>query len=189
MKRDESWLVCYKNKFVGNPTRAFVCAINYLYFLRGWSNLLAAIFLAHNSGAYTAEPGLVTKKGEPPRTSLHLLSRLLLLPSLLFSLKLSKMRLAIFECLAMSECATITEWQLSLLALANFLLLADSPSVKLTSEEAIKETKIMTKDCGNLTLTQHLPETSFDPSPAAQIAILARRQCPIKQATTAANHQ
>ena len=70
----------------------------------------------------------------------------------------------------MSECATISEWQLSLLALANFLLLADSPSVKLTSKEAIKETKIITKDCGNLTPTQHLPETSFDPSPTAQIA-------------------
>ena len=143
----------YKDKFVGNPTRAFVCATNCLYFLCGWSNLSAAFFLAHDSGAYTAEPGLVTKKGEPPRTSLHLLSRLPSLPSLLFSLKLSKRRLAISECLAMSECATISEWQLSLSALANFPLLADSPSVKLTSEEAIKESKIMTKDCGNLTPT------------------------------------
>ena len=160
----------YKDKLVGNPTRKFVCTANCLYFLRGWSNLLAVFFLAHDSGAYTAEPGLVTKKGEPPRISLHLLSRLPSLPSLLFSLTLSKMRPAISKCSAMSKCATIFEWQLSLPALANFPLLADCPSVKLTNEEAIKGTKIMTKDCGNLTSTQYLPETSFDPSLAAQIA-------------------
>ena len=57
----------YKDKAVGDPTRTFVCAANCFYFLCYWSNLSAAFFLTHDSGAYTAEPGLVTKKGEPPR--------------------------------------------------------------------------------------------------------------------------
>lgn len=70
----------------------------------------------------------------------------------------------------MSECATIFKWQLSFLALANFSLLADSLLVKLTSKETIKETKIMTKDCGNFTTTQHLLETSFNFLLFAQIA-------------------
>ena len=79
------------------------------------------------------------------------------------------MYLAIFKCLVISKYTTITEWQLNFLALANFLLLADSLLVKLTSKEAIKKTKITTKDLKNFTLIQHLPETSFDPFPAAQI--------------------
>ena len=156
------------NELASNLTRTLVCAANFLYFLCGWSNLSAAFFLAHDGGACTAEPGLVTKKKEPPRTSLHLLSRLPSLPSLLFSLTLSKMHPVISEFLAMPKCMTMSEWQLSLSALANFPLLADYSSVKLTSEEPIKESKIMTKDCGNLTPTQHLPEASFDLFCAAQ---------------------
>ena len=142
----------YKDKFVGNLTQAFVCATNCLYFLNSWSNLSAAFFFAYNNGAYTAESSLVSKKRELLKIFLHLFFCLPLLSSLLFSLKLSKMRLAIFKCLIMSECATISEWQLSFLALANFSLLANSPSVKLTSEETIKKTKIIIKDYGNLIL-------------------------------------
>ena len=158
----------YKDKFVGNSTRTFVCAANCLYFLCGWSNLSAAFFLAHDGGACTTEPGLVIEKGEPLRTFLHLLSRLLLLPSLLFSLTLSKMRPAISEYLAMSKCATMSEWQLSHSALASFSSLADYSSIKLTSEKAVKSAKIMTKDRKYLTSTQNLSEASFDFSRSAQ---------------------
>lgn len=104
---------------------------------------------------------------ELPRTSLYLLSYQL--PSLFFSLTLLKMRPAIFkyslisECLAMSKSAAISKWQLSS-TLANFPLLGDFPSVKLTSENAIKEVE----DCKYLTSTQNLPEASFDFSHIAQ---------------------
>ena len=43
-----------------------------------------AFFLAHNGNAYNAELGLVTQKGEPPRTSLYFLFHTLQPPSLLF---------------------------------------------------------------------------------------------------------
>lgn len=43
--------------------------------------------------------------------------------------------------------------------MANFFLLADYLSVKLTYEKVIKKTKIMIKDCKNVTLIQHLLET------------------------------
>ena len=99
----------YKDKFVGNPTWVFICATNCLYFLHHWSNLLAAFFFTYNSSLYIAEPSLVTKKEELPRIFLHLLSCLPLLPFLLSSLMLSKMRLAIFEYLVMLKCATIFE--------------------------------------------------------------------------------
>ena len=93
----------YKNKFVGNLTWVFISITNYLYFLYSWSNLLVAFFFAYNSGAYTAELGLVTKKWELPRIFLYLFSHLLLLSSLFFSLKPSQMCLAISKCLAMSK--------------------------------------------------------------------------------------
>ena len=57
----------YKDKADGDPTRTFVCIANCFYFLCYWSNLSAGFFLTHNSGAYTAEPGLVTKKRESSR--------------------------------------------------------------------------------------------------------------------------
>ena len=57
----------------------------------------AAPFFAYNGGTCIAKPGLVTKKKEPPRTFLHLFFHLLQPPTLLFSLTLLEMRLAIFE--------------------------------------------------------------------------------------------
>ena len=65
----------YKDILVSNPTRTFVCAASCLYFgywLGSLGNLLTASLFARDGGACTAEPGLVTKKGEPPRTSLDI---------------------------------------------------------------------------------------------------------------------
>lgn len=56
------------------------------------------------------------------------------------------------------------------MTLANFPLPTDCLSIILISEEAIKKIKIITKDCGNFTFTQHLSETFFDPSFPTQIA-------------------
>ena len=104
----------YKDKLVGNPPRKIVSAANCLYFLCGWNNLPAAFFFAHDSGTCGAEPGIVTKKGEPPRTSFHR-SQLPSLSSLpLLSSTFSKMRLAMFECLAMPKCAPMSECKTSL---------------------------------------------------------------------------
>ena len=103
----------YKDKLVGNPSRIFVCAANCLYFLYGWRNLSAAFFLGHDGGAWIAEPGMVTKKGELPRTFLHLISHSLQPPSLLLGSTLSKIRPVMFICSAMSKCATICEWPFS----------------------------------------------------------------------------
>lgn len=63
----------YKIKLIGNQTRTFVYAINYLYFLCYLSNLSAAFFLAHNSGVCIVEIGLITKK-----------RKLLIIPYILF---------------------------------------------------------------------------------------------------------
>ncbi len=63
----------------------------------------------------------------------------------------------------MSKCAAVSEWQLSS-TLASFPLLADYPSVKLTSENVIKAAE----DRKYLTSTQHLPEASFDLSRLVQ---------------------
>ena len=99
----------YKDKLVGNPSRIFVCAANCLYFLYDWKNLSAAFFLGHDSGAWIAKPGIITKKVEPPRTSLNLLSHLFQSPSLFFSLTPSEMRPAMFECLTMPRCTPMSE--------------------------------------------------------------------------------
>ena len=133
----------------------------------------AASLLVYNGGTYTAEPGLVTKKGEPPRTFLHLFFHPLKPPTLFFSSMPSEMRSAIFECLAMpqcapiSKCAPMSEWQFNS-TLAIFLLLANYQSVKLTSEKAIKSAKTMTKYREYLTLTQNLPQAFFNLSRAVQ---------------------
>ena len=125
----------YKEKIISNATWTFVCAVNCLYFLCSWSNLSAVFFLAHNGGACTIEPGLVIKKRKPPRTFLYLFSYFPLLPSLLFNLTLFKMGPAISEYLAISKCATMSEWQLSHSALASFSSLADYSSIMLTSKK------------------------------------------------------
>ena len=109
----------YKDKLVGNPTRSFVCAANSLYFLCNLGNLSVAFLLTCNGGACVVEPGLVTKKGEPPRTSLYLIFCPFQPPSLLSS--------------TLSKCTAISKWQHNL-ALASFPLLADNSSVKLTNE-------------------------------------------------------
>lgn len=100
----------YKDKFVSNLTRKFVCAANCLYFLCDRNNLSAVFFITHNSGTYTAEPSLVTKKRKPLKTFLYLFSRLFSLLSLFFSLTLSKMRSIPSKRLAMSKCATLSKW-------------------------------------------------------------------------------
>lgn len=142
----------YKDKLVGNLTQAFDYIINCSYFLYGLSNFSTTFFFAHNSNAYTTKPGLVTKKREPPRTFLHFFSRLFSLLSLFLSLTPSKICLAISEYLAVSKCMIISEWQICFLVLANFFLLADCLSIKLTCEIIVKETKIMIKNYGNFTL-------------------------------------
>lgn len=114
----------YKNILVGNLTRTFVCIANYLYFLYSWNNLSMAFFFAHNTGAYTVEPDLVTKKGESPKTRLYLIFCFFQPPSFL-SLILSEMHLVISECLAISK-------QQLKLTLASFFLLAYIISGKLT---------------------------------------------------------
>ncbi len=107
------------------------------------------------------------KKGEPPRTSFYLLSHQP--PFLLLSLMLSKMRPTMFKyslmskCSTMSKCAAMSEWQFSS-TLASISLLADYPSVKLTSENVIKAAE----DRKYLTSTQNLPEASFDLSRLVQ---------------------
>ena len=108
----------YKEKIVSNPTRTFICAADCLY-LYGLSNLSAASFLAHDGGACTAEPSLVTKKREPPRTLIYF-SNPLKPPSLLFSLTLLKMRPAMFKYLAMFKCAPISKWPSENLPEASF---------------------------------------------------------------------
>ena len=77
---------------------------------------------ARNGKVCTTEPGLVTKKREPPRTTLDL-SHLVQSPSLLFSFMIF-------------ECTLISGWQLST-PLASFPILADYPSLKLTSEASL----------------------------------------------------
>ena len=57
---------------------------------------------------------MVTKKKDPPRTSLHLLSHYFQPPSLFFSSTLSKIRPAIFECLAMPKCTPMSKCEVSL---------------------------------------------------------------------------
>ena len=92
----------YKDKF-SNPTRTFVCAANYLYFICSLDNILTP-------PTCTTEPGLVMKKREPLRTSLHLLSHQP--QSLLLSSTLLEIRLVIFEYLAMLQYApAMSEWQ------------------------------------------------------------------------------
>ncbi len=59
----------YNDKVVANPTRTFG-----LYFLCNFGNLsTTSPILAGDGRACDTEPGLVTKKGEPPRTFLYLL--------------------------------------------------------------------------------------------------------------------
>ena len=66
------------------------------------------------------KPGVVTKKGEPPRIFLHFHSDALQLLSFMLSLMLSKMRPAMFEYLAMFKCVPISEWPLENLPEAFF---------------------------------------------------------------------
>lgn len=102
----------FKDKLVGNPIRTFVCDANCLYFLCAWNNLSAAYFLTYNGGTFIVEPGLVTTKGEPPRTFLHLF----FLPdqplSLLFGLTSKNAPSDVFI-LGKSKYATICKWPFS----------------------------------------------------------------------------
>ena len=137
----------YKKKIVSNPTWTFVCAANYLYFsydwsnlfLYGWNNLSIAFFFAHNNNFCAAKPGLVTKKGKPPRTFLYF-SNFLQPPSLLLNSMLLKIHLVMFKYILISEYATIFNWQLSSTLAA----------------------MIIKTDYEYLTLTKHLSEKTFD---------------------------
>lgn len=65
----------YKDILVINSTRTFVCAVSCFYFgcwLSNLGNFLMVSFFAHYSRVYIVLPGLVTKKGEPPKTLLHI---------------------------------------------------------------------------------------------------------------------
>ena len=75
-------------------------------------NLSAASQIARHYGTGTAEPGLVTKKGEPPRTSLHI-SHPDQPPSLLLGSTLSKNAPSDVCMLGKSKCATMCEWPFS----------------------------------------------------------------------------
>lgn len=66
----------HKDKFGGNFDQNFIYIANCLYFLYGWKNLSVAFFFGHNSNIQIAEPGIVTKKGKLPKTSLYLLFHL-----------------------------------------------------------------------------------------------------------------
>ncbi len=111
----------YKDEQVSNLIRTSVCAVNCLHFGYNLGNLSTASPFTRDGRACTTKLGLVTRKGEPPRTALDL-SNLQSL-SLLFSL-------TIFEY------ALVSGWQLSS-TLASFSMLADYPSVKLTSEASL----------------------------------------------------
>ena len=93
----------YKDKLVGNLTRKFVSTANCLYFLCGWSNLLAAFFFAYDSGTCATKLDIVIKKGELPRTSLHCFRLFSLLSLCLLGSTFLKMRPAIFKYAAMSK--------------------------------------------------------------------------------------
>lgn len=157
LKASTTWFTTYylyyKDKLIGNSTRTFVYAANFLYFLYDWNNFSAAFFFSYNGDTYITIPSLVTKKEKLPKTFLCLVSRPLQPLSLLSSM-LSKMRPAIFryslmsQCLKMLKCAAMSKWQLSL----------------------ILATKIIKKDCKYLTLTQQLSETLYNFCPTQTIA-------------------
>ena len=105
----------YKEKIVSNLTWTFICTTACLYFSYGWSNLFlydwnnlsSVFFFAHNDNSYTSGPGLVTKKGELPKTFIYF-SALLQCLSLKLSLIFSKICQPIFEYILIFECATIS---------------------------------------------------------------------------------
>lgn len=109
-----------------------------------------AFFLAHNNNLYAAKPGLVTKKGKLPRTFIYF-SNFLQSLFLLLSSMVSKMRLAIFKYILISEYMTIFNWQLS----------------------SILIVMIIKTDHKYLIFTKHLPEKTFDLSQATQIVKLS----------------
>lgn len=51
-----------------NPTRAFACAANHIYFLCSLGNHSAASLLARDDGACAVQLGIVAEKGELPTT-------------------------------------------------------------------------------------------------------------------------
>ena len=105
----------YKDILISNPTQTFVCAASCLYFgywLGSLGNLSTASLFARDGGAGTAEPGLVTKKGELPRTSLHIFHPDQP-PSLLLGSTFSKNAPSDVCMLGKSKCATMCEWPFS----------------------------------------------------------------------------
>lgn len=65
----------YKEKLLSIPTRTLVYAAGCLYigyYLGSLGNLSIVSPFAHDGGISTTKPGLVTKKREPPKTTLDL---------------------------------------------------------------------------------------------------------------------
>ena len=62
----------YKDEQVSNPTRTSICVENCLYFGYNLGNFSTAFLFACNGGACTIQSGLVTNKGEPPKTFLYI---------------------------------------------------------------------------------------------------------------------
>ncbi len=101
------------------------------------------------ASACAAEPGLVMKKGELPKTRLHLLSHQPPSPS--FRSTLSKMHLAMFEYFLMSKCVLMSDWHLSSTLTA----------------------KLITKNSKYFTFARYLLEVTFDLFQAALIVELS----------------
>lgn len=97
----------YYKDIICNLTRTFVCTTNCLFYIYSWSNLLIAIF-TNNRDLFAIELGLVTKKKELLKTSLHLFFYQPL--SLYLSLMFLKICLIIFKYSLMSKCLVISKY-------------------------------------------------------------------------------
>ncbi len=91
----------YKDK-LSNLTRSFVFAVDNLHSLCNLSNLIITL-------ACATKPGLVTKKRKLSRPSIYLFYVAVQILSLILSLTLSLIRLAMFEYLAISKSTPMFE--------------------------------------------------------------------------------
>ena len=96
--------------------------------------LSTLFFFAYDGGACDTKPGLVIKKGEPPRISLHLFSDAHQLLSFMLSLTLSKMHPTMFKYLAIFKCAPMFEWPSENLPEASFNLFFTTQAAAQTVE-------------------------------------------------------
>ena len=116
----------YSDKLVSNPTWTSVCVASYLCFgynLGRLGNFSMPFLFACGGSSCTTKSGLVTKEGEPTRTSLHLISHLFQSLSFLLGSTLSKMRPVMFICLAISKYITMCKWLFSSVMILTFLMM------------------------------------------------------------------